>query len=174
MTEKKGERITWRSYVKRFERPPPFINGVICLSMFYITSFLVRCGFVWLYVLLWRNAHKAPVQSYKYTAAPFLNTYFKPRLLFAVVHLAMNSAGNCLLIKCTNEQLPALRCLRGLSETPIQTVSICCSSSRTVPRPFHFKKHLQHQPGWYFSDSTTRRNRRIGLLHRIIDHEAAI
>jgi len=40
----------------------------------------------------------------------FSNTYFKLRLLFAVVHFAMSSAGNCLLLKCNNEQLPALRC----------------------------------------------------------------
>jgi hypothetical protein len=40
----------------------------------------------------------------------FSNTYFKLRLLFAVVHFAMPSAGNCLLIKLNNEQLPALRC----------------------------------------------------------------
>lgn len=46
----------------------------------------------------------------KHSGSLFSNTYFKLRLLFAVAHLAMHSAGNCLLIKYNNEQLQALRC----------------------------------------------------------------
>jgi hypothetical protein len=51
------------------------------------------------------------LQSFKDTADHFFsNKYFKLRLLFAVAHFAMTSAGNCLLIMYNNEQLPALRC----------------------------------------------------------------